>query len=467
MSMVTNAGHADPELQPGERVGDHRIMGTIASGGFGTVYRAEHVNLGTPAALKVLHPELSSTPSAVLRFHREVEVIRRIRHPNVIEIFGSGQLPDGRPYFVMELLRGISLDVHMRVRRRLPSDEVLGILEPLCGALNAAHTQGVIHRDLKTPNVFLSEEGEATRVVLLDFGVAKVLDPSARGITSPSAVVGTPSCMAPEQIRSEQATTRTDIYALGVLAYYMLTGELPFYDLSHLTMQSMHLFVTPAKPSSIAPIGTSFDDVVLRALRKDPSERYATVLDFLEAFREATEASRVTQPDIGGCRAVGLHIEIWTSEAELAEPDERLFLDIESILPLAAAILLRSGLAVAVQTGNTMLCGAVLPTDTTLERARRLDAIRAALTLRHELMRRPTRDPRVRVCLCVHAGAARAVGDKIHGGELLDLSSWVSEEFADTIVASPPVLEGLDVPTQPVGGSSNLLYVLDPASRAP
>jgi serine/threonine-protein kinase len=241
----------------------------------------------------VLHADLVATTTAVLRFEREVEVIRRIRHPNVVDIFEAGTLEDGRPFFVMELLSGVSLEAFVRVRKRLPAPDVLGILEPLCRTLAVCHEQSVIHRDLKASNIFLAETATGERrVTLLDFGVAKLIDDSAPGLTAPSRIVGTPTCMAPEQIRGEPATARTDIYALGVLTYFMLTGELPFKDPSFMLMQSMHLYVNPEKPSTVAPVSAAFDEVVLRAMAKSPDNRYASTLEMLEAFRAALESER-------------------------------------------------------------------------------------------------------------------------------------------------------------------------------
>ena len=137
--MASEAEAADSDLPVGYRVGDYEVKDSVAEGGFGCVYRVEHIETGKHAALKVLHAELASTTEAVLRFEREVEVVRRLHHPNVVEIYASGRLSDGRPYFVMELLIGVDLDTHIRSRGRLPPTDMLAILEALCSALALAH----------------------------------------------------------------------------------------------------------------------------------------------------------------------------------------------------------------------------------------------------------------------------------------------------------------------------------------
>ena len=215
------------ELARGVRVRDYVVREKIAEGGFGAVYRVEHTVLGRQAALKVLHPELASSREAIARFEREARTVNVIKHPNVVDIYDFGELPDGRPYFVMELLVGIDLSEHLASFGPLSPEETLALLTPLAAALSAAHAKGVVHRDVKPSNVFLAD-GEPRRVVLLDFGVAKLLAPGTEGLTTSRHRIGTPSFMSPEQLAGGDIDGRADVYALGALAYQMLTGQLPF-----------------------------------------------------------------------------------------------------------------------------------------------------------------------------------------------------------------------------------------------
>src|SRR5262249_36917586 len=155
----------------------------------------EHVVIGRPAAIKVLHAEWSCSLDAVARFQREALSVNSIGHPSIIDIYEIGELPDGRPFLVMELLEGKDLESHIRARKRLVPGEVLDVLTPLCEALAAAHQQSIVHRDVKAANVFLDQR----RVVLLDFGVAKLLDDQGADFTTSHHFLGTPGVMAPEQ----------------------------------------------------------------------------------------------------------------------------------------------------------------------------------------------------------------------------------------------------------------------------
>ncbi len=428
------------------QVGAYRLGAPLAAGGFGVVYRAEHVERGTAAALKIMHPELAGNQTAVLRFQREVEAIRRIQHPGVIEVFDCGSLKDGRPYLAMELLSGRSLGDHLRARGRLPVDEVIAILEPLCGAIAAAHAQAIVHRDLKASNVFLCDEGGRMRVVLLDFGVAKLLDAEGPGLTSSRHIVGTPACMAPEQILGKPVDARTDVYALGALTYRMLTGELPFPARSRMALHQMHLYAIPRPPSARAPVSQALDEVVLRALSKAPEARQPTVDAFLSELLAAARTRPASER-----RGLAVFIEIQVDPAALEDPSDHLMADMESVLPFVAAELAPSGFKVALETGTSMLLvidqGEDPEGDAAAVRARALEALRA---LYPRLLARPGRDSDVQIRLCAHMGSL-VVGEdgKIVGGELLDIASWVPEAPAEGLLSPTSAFTGMEV-TQPL-----------------
>ena len=446
------------DLVAGTRIGDYAIDAWIARGGFGDVYRATHAVHGDARAVKVLHTDLASTRAAVLRFEREIETIRRIEHPHVIRIESYGQLEDGRPWFAMELLRGQDLADHITARGRLSPLEAIALLEPLAAALDAVHARGIVHRDLKPSNVFLDERDGASRLVLLDFGVAKLLDDTGPGLTASLQVIGTPSFMAPEQIRGLPADARSDVYALGAIVHAMLTGEPPFAG-SHdaIGLLQLHLHTRPPRVSSRAPVDPALDDVVLRALGKNPDQRHPSAGAFLEDFRRAaTPAGRASLPaapapaDLPSpraplasapptARAAAVYIGVCPDDASLDDPDDSLLADLDAVLPLAAAALTRRGLRPALEMGNAALFLLDLPADPGAERAARADLLAAALALHDELASRPGRDDRIEVSLCLHAGPVPLE----HGlTTLLDVAAWVPEPAASGVHASEEMLAG-------------------------
>lgn len=459
-----SVGANDSEHPPGSLIGDYRVIGFIAAGGFGAVYRVEHTTTGAPAALKVLHADLASKRETVVRFEREVEAIKRIRHPGVIEIVDFGRLEGGRPYFVMELLAGETLHVRLCDRGRLSVGETLGILEPLCSALSAAHERAIVHRDIKPSNVLLSERDGRARVVLLDFGVAKLLDDLGPALTASRFVVGSLSCMSPEQLRGKPVDARTDVYGLGTLIFRMLTGLPPFNPASPMMVHEMHLHARPPRLSSLVAINPVFDEVVLRAMSKDPAGRQPTVNDVFADFRAAAARARGE----GGAgvhgsarRLVALHVEVSADAGAMDSPDDSLLADVETILPFAASTLAEEGFTIALETGNTLLLVKELPDDPGLDKAVRLDAVRAAVALNNRLTNRPDRDERVRINLCIHSGRGMVAGEKLVGGEILDLDAWVPKVSVGGVLGSLQVFADLAIETHPLDDASGVLFVVD------
>ncbi|KYF73095.1 protein kinase [Sorangium cellulosum] len=450
-------------LPPGARAGAYVLEEPLGAGGFSVIYRATHAVHGALAAVKVLHPELSVLPDVVVRFQREVETVRRLRHPGIVEVFEQGQLEDGRPYYAMELLAGISLDQHLRARGRLSPEETLAVLEPLCDALEAAHAQAVVHRDLKASNVFL-EEGGRRRVVLLDFGVAKLLDAPGPSLTSSREVVGSPSCVSPEQLLGHAVDVRADVYALGALAYRMLVGEPLFAGDLGALLRQLHLYASPPRPSAKARLSRAFDEVLLRAVAKDPAARPPTAAAFLADFRGALEVARGAVVEAApGARArpgVAVHAEVGAAPEALDPPDDRLLADLEAILPFVAAELSEAGLSPAAETGNSLLFTAERPGEAAADREARRRAVDAALGIFRRLAGRPGRDPRVYVRLSVHAGEL-LVGPsgELLGGALAEVGGWAPEGTEEGVFASPEALAGLEIAagTPAAGGAMRLL----------
>jgi serine/threonine protein kinase len=211
--------------------GRFRIECEIGKGGMGTVYRAAHLGLERPVAVKIIKPEYASDPDVADRFMREARTMARLRHPHAAMIFDAGNLPDGRHFIVMEFVEGQTLSEALEREGRFTAERAVCIAADICDVLAEAHNLGIVHRDLKPSNIMLNERG----VCVLDFGVAKVLATSAdathtHATTGSGAIVGTPRYMSPEQCLGQRVGARSDLYSLGVLLYEMLAGRPPFTD---------------------------------------------------------------------------------------------------------------------------------------------------------------------------------------------------------------------------------------------
>jgi eukaryotic-like serine/threonine-protein kinase len=283
--------HADDAfLEPGTQLGEYRVEGPIGEGGMGVVYAAVHPLIGKRAAIKVLKKELCRVAFNVERFVDEARVVNQIGHPNIVDVFAFGQTADGRSYFVMEWLRGESLRERAE-RSRLDLDEICDVVRPLARALEAAHEQGVIHRDLKPDNVFLVDvRGEAPLVKLLDFGIAKLAREEHRmERTATGAMVGTPQYIAPEQAKGYAIDHRVDVYSLGGIMFELLTGRPPFDADNAMEMVAKHLMEPAPRASAFTYVPPVLDDLVLAMLAKDPAARpsladVASVLEQLNAL---------------------------------------------------------------------------------------------------------------------------------------------------------------------------------------
>jgi len=269
----------------GETVGSYRITEQVSIGGMGTVYRAEHLLIGKPAAVKVLHPELRSNPEAVSRFFNEAKATTQIRHPGIVEIFDFGQMPSGDGYIIMEFLEGGSL-ASLLDEGTLDERRAASIMRGVCSALAAAHGMGVIHRDLKPDNVFVCPDPDAPsgeRTKILDFGIAKLESVPLGGpnATKSGIVMGTPTYMSPEQCRGAgEIDLRADLYSIGCMLYEMVCGAPPFVCEGPGELIAMHLFVPPEPPSKRAPsLSPQAEQLILELLDKDPAKRPQTAAE--------------------------------------------------------------------------------------------------------------------------------------------------------------------------------------------
>lgn len=297
------------ELPPGCVVGEnYEIEARLGAGAMGEVYAARHVRLGKRVAIKVISRRLSEDTAAIERFAMEARTLAQIQHPAIVAVEHVGELPDGRAYFVMEFLRGESLFERMQ-RGRLPLPEALRVLDQMARGLDAAHGEGVTHRDLKPENTFLVHlPGEAPTIKLVDFGLAKLaadrsdLDRRAER-TQSGVAIGTPMYMSPEQARGPDVDYRTDIYALGCVAYELLLGAPPFpHAKTAPELYAAHLHEAPPLPREIwSEIDPQLDLVLFAMLAKDPKHR-PTLTQFrsvIEAVRAGTAAQRAQTEFVG------------------------------------------------------------------------------------------------------------------------------------------------------------------------
>ncbi len=307
----------DAALQPGSFVGEYQIETLIGEGGMGTVYRAVQPIIGKKVAIKVLAGVLSRDGNAIKRFALEARAVNEIGHRNLVDIFSFGRLPDGRHYYVMEFLEGRSLGEVLRERGKVPAQECFPLFRDIGRALAAAHGKGIVHRDLKPDNVILvadKDQAEVFQAKLLDFGVAKLLEqdivPGAPK-TQAGATLGTPQYMAPEQCVGGKIDARTDIYALGVMFFQVLTGRVPFEGNTVIEIWQGHVSRPPPKLADVAPDMASssaeLEALILQMLAKDPKKRLQSAAQFCEALdavaptlgvprARAGRAPRLSQP---------------------------------------------------------------------------------------------------------------------------------------------------------------------------
>jgi serine/threonine-protein kinase len=452
-------GIGSTELEPGARIGSYVLESKLARGGFGDIWIASQGDTGQRVAIKVLHAELVVSDAIVMRFEQEARAIAMARHLNVVELYDFGKLPDQRPFMVMELLTGRDLEAHIKSSGAMPPRRVLQILGPLCSALSAAHERGIVHRDLKASNVVLSERDGAERVVLLDFGIAKLLEAGGPQLTASRVTIGSPVCMAPEQIQGKQVDPRTDVYALGSLAFFMLTGELPFPGRSVDAMHQ-HLVAPRPRPSDRMDVSPSYDPVVVKAMAKEPDDRYGDVGAFIEAFQVALEADEAApprriepslRPSLSGTpmSCVGLYIDVRVDEEELEDPAEELLDDMDAIFPRAHRYLEEQGYLLAYESGDSALFVLPLPAQGDEHKRARARAVTQARELLDELASRDGRDARVRVGVHLHVDQATIVRGLVTDGPLLDVTSWANHAARQGIAATSAMVADLELELRP------------------
>ena len=270
---VAAAASEDP-LEGALLDGRYRVATKIATGGTSTVYRGLDTRLDRPVALKVMDSRYSGDQQFLTRFQLEARSVARLKDPGLVALYDQG-LDARHPFLVMELVEGGTLRELLAERGPMPPHAVAAVLRPVLGGLAAAHRAGLVHRDVKPENVLISDEGE---VKIVDFGLVRAV--AEAGITSTSVILGTAGYLSPEQVKDGNASPRSDVYAAGIVAYELLTGQTPFSGDTALSVAYQRLDTDVPLPSSvISGVPSQFDDLVERATARDPANRYADAQD--------------------------------------------------------------------------------------------------------------------------------------------------------------------------------------------
>jgi serine/threonine-protein kinase len=345
----------------GRVVGKYKILDQIGEGGMGIVYRAEHVVLGSPAAVKVLLQQFTQDAVVVDRFFQEAKAASAIRHPGIVEVFDYGRLPNGQAYIAMELLRGEDLSGFLARHGTLGPSLAAHIAIEMLAALNATHVVGVVHRDLKPDNIFLVRDTGAPgaiRVKILDFGIAKLIGDAVshpRGPRGPrpktkgDSILGTPAYMAPEQCKGGAALdARVDLYAVGCILFELLTGRPPFVAGGDGEVMAMHIYEPPPRLSNLAPhLPVELDALLAKLLVKIPEDRIPSAAYALAALERVPLDPLVGQVPLSGAHGLPAAADVVGFADLPPEPMPRWI----PVLVIGGALLI--AIAVAVVIGVT------------------------------------------------------------------------------------------------------------------
>ena len=273
------------QLQPGQMLGPYRIINQVGQGGMATVYKAYQPSMDRNVAVKVLPGQLAQSPEFTQRFQQEARIIARLEHAHILPVFDYGE-SEGIAYFVMRYLEAGTLKNQMEASP-LPLREIDRLFTQLADALSYAHSQGVVHRDLKPANALIDSRGN---LFLTDFGIAKILESASPRLTQTDAIMGTPAYISPEQAQAQNVDQRSDIYSLGIILYEMVTGRVPYTADTPLAVILKHVTHPLPLPSSVkSDIPEAIERVLLKALAKNPDDRFANVTDFLTAWKIALD----------------------------------------------------------------------------------------------------------------------------------------------------------------------------------
>jgi serine/threonine-protein kinase len=304
--IITRLGR---EVSHARELGSYLLGELIGRGGMGEVWQATHRLLVRPAAIKLIKPDMlgAGTPEQaeilVQRFRREARAAAALHSPHTIQLYDFGLSSDGTFYYVMELLDGFDLQQLVSQYGPLSPARAIHILKQVCESLGEAHERGLVHRDIKPANIQLCRRGrECDFVKVLDFGLVKRLTPTGQdetGLTQPDVVTGTPAYLSPETVSGEPVDGRSDLYSLGCVAYWMLTGRLVFEAENAIQMIARHLQATPSPPSRFSDelVPAQLDEIVLACLAKRPADRPATAWELADRLAECEVVTPWTRED--------------------------------------------------------------------------------------------------------------------------------------------------------------------------
>ncbi len=281
-------------IHPGDQLDHYRIDNLVARSGMASIFRGTDLRDGRAVAIKVPHPEMESDPVFFERFHREEEIGARLDHPGVMKVFSDGDR--SRIYMVMEWVDGRLLRQILNEQRKLPVERAVRIAVGICDALDYIHSHGVVHRDLKPENVMVDADDH---VKLIDFGIAANAGSRRITFTKLSETMGTPDYISPEQVKGKRGDARSDIYALGVMLYEMLTGKVPFTGPNAFIIMNDRVLNNPVPPREIDPeISPQLQEIVYRAIERDARNRYATAKEFSWDLQHADQVGVAERPEL-------------------------------------------------------------------------------------------------------------------------------------------------------------------------
>ena len=455
MSLTSREQCTPPSVgevfETGTVVGNYQIDGLHATAGYACVYRATNLDTGETVALKTMHEKLSHSAKHVERFRREYEALRTIQHPNIVKMLDFGLVEGSQPFFVMEWCSGPTLEA-LLAEGGFTLEEALPMIQQLVNALQAVHTVGMIHRDIKPANIILLPRASETPLLkLIDFGIATHSDSlraEQTSLTSTGACIGTPHSMAPEQIFGAALGERTDVYAVGVVIYELLTGKKPFQADSIAEVVDMHLNVPPPKASSIAPVSPAIDHVIERCMAKRSEDRYPDIESVQVAFEKAATQQRQRPLSTSTSRnAIGVHVDFDFLAME-EDVDDEDFDRLDDLLEFAHEACAASGLRVALETGNGFLAVGLLPNDDSASSRVRLAAIEFARTVAREYGEE--QDQAITLSIVVHAAPVKTelCGGitSFVGGDLLSVTKWSPSDSEERLMATAHALRGLNLP---------------------